>query len=386
MDSQVHFREPGLTHKEDLETGTRGAILGGVTSVFEMPNTTPPTSTPEALGEKLRLAQGRAWCDHAFFIGATAENADHLNELEVLPGCCGVKIFMGSSTGSLLVSDDDSLRHCLKSGHRRMAIHAEDESRLKERKALLGESPHVRLHPFWRDEETAFLATKRILALAREASRPLHILHVTTAQEMELLKANKDIATVEVTPQHLFFAAPDCYDKLGTLAQMNPPIRNAFHREALWQAVSDGTVTVIGTDHAPHTLEEKSKPYPQSPSGLTGVQTLVPLLLNFVNEGRLTLEKMVELVCQNPARLYKAKNKGQIVLGFDADFTVVDLKKKKTIQNSEMATRSGWTPYDGLTVQGWPVMTLIRGSVVMRDGQTVGRPSGQPILFSTVSS
>jgi dihydroorotase len=383
IDSQVHFREPGLTHKEDLQTGTRGAVLGGVTSIFEMPNTTPPTSTPEALEEKFRLAQGRAWCNHAFFIGATAENADHLNELEILPGCCGVKIFMGSSTGTLLVSEDESLRRCLQSGRRRMAIHAEDESRLKERKALLGENPHVRLHPFWRDEETAFLATKRILALARETHRPLHILHVTTAQEMAFLKTQKDIATVEVTPQHLFFAAPDCYDQLGTLAQMNPPIRDASHRAALWKALNDGTVTVIGTDHAPHTLEEKAKPYPQTPSGLTGVQTLVPLLLNFVNEGRLSLEKMVELICRNPARLYNAKNKGQIYVGFDADFTVVDLKKEMTIQNSQIASRSAWTPYDGLNVKGWPVMTVIRGHMVMREGQVLGQPVGKPVLFSS---
>lgn len=383
IDSQVHFREPGLTHKEDLESGTGGAALGGITSVFEMPNTKPPTITAEHLEEKFRVAQGRVWCDVSFFIGATPENIGELSSLELLPGCCAVKIFMGSSTGSLLVEEESNLLQILKSGKRRVAVHAEDEARLRERKNLILEGKSdVRLHPVWRDEMTALTATQRLIRLAREAKRPVHVLHVTTAEEMDFLKNAKDIATVEVTPQHLTLAAPECYERLGTKAQMNPPIREARHREALWKALAEGIVDVIGSDHAPHTLEEKARPYPESPSGMTGVQTLLPVMLDHVNAGRLSLERLVELVCRNPARLYNAVGKGEIRVGFDADFTLIDLKQKRTITNSWIASRSAWTPFDGYEVQGWPKATIVRGHMVMREDELLGVPVGKPVKFT----
>lgn len=381
IDSQVHFREPGLTHKEDLESGTRGAVLGGVTAVYEMPNTNPSTLTKADLDDKLARAKGRTWCDHAFFMGAAAENADYLGELEKLPGCVGVKIFMGSSTGSLLVWDDETLTRCLSHGHRRVAIHAEDEVRLKERKAVLGEHPSVGQHHIWRDEETAILATKRILAIARKTKRPVHVLHITTAEETQILADAKDIATFEITPQHLYFAAPDCYERLGTYAQMNPPIREARHREGLWKAINSGAATVIGTDHAPHTKEEKQKPYPQSPSGMTGVQTMVPVMLNFVNQQKLSLERLVELICRNPARIYGAQKRGSISFGNLANFTIVDMNREQTVTHSMIASKSGWTPYDGVKFKGWPIATIVRGNTVMRDGQTVGSPLGIPVSF-----
>lgn len=381
IDEQVHFREPGPTHKEDLETGTRGAVLGGIVAVFEMPNTDPSTTTVEAINDKIARATGRAWSDFAFYVGASPENADELGMLERLPGCCGVKMFMGSSTGSLLVADDENVARVLRSGSRRVTVHSEDDMRLQERAAMVAGGADVSMHPEWRDVETAVRSTRRLLALARAAHRRVHVLHVSTAEEMDILAQHKDIATVEVLPQHLTLAAPECYEKLGTLAQMNPPIREARHRDALWKALNDGVVDCIGSDHAPHTLEEKARPYPRSPSGLTGVQTTVPLMLNHVAEGRLTLQRLVDLMSAGPARIFGIAGKGRVALGYDGDFTVVDLKAKRTITNDWIASRAGWTAFDGMNVTGWPKATIIRGRIVMRDDELVARHIGAPVRF-----
>ncbi len=382
IDTQVHLREPGLEHKEDFATGTAAAALGGVTAVFDMPNTKPSTIAAEDLADKRRRARGRAWCDMAFFIGAAAGNAEQLAELERLPGCAGVKLFMGSSTGDLLVADEEDILRVLTNGRRRMAVHAEDEARLRARFALVKDGADPAMHPLWRDVETAVSATQRLMRLARAAGRRVHVLHVTTAEEIPILAANRDIATVEATPQHLTLTAPDCYQRLGTLAQMNPPIREARHREALWQAVGQGLIDCIGSDHAPHTREEKAKPYPQSPSGMPGVQTLLPLLLDHVNAGRLTLERLVDLTSAGPARLYGIAGKGRIAVGYDADLTLVDLKARRAIRDSWIASRCGWTPFDGMTVTGWPIATIVRGQVVMRDDQLIGRPVGDLVRFT----
>jgi len=381
IDSQVHFREPGLEHKEDLETGTRGAVMGGVTAIFEMPNTSPNTDTAEALADKVSRATGRAWCDFAFFVGATNENAAVLKDLERLPGCSGVKVFMGSSTGSLLVADDEKLRDVLAGGSRRVAIHAEDEARLEARKALLDPAAGPAQHPHLRDVESAVLATRRILALARETDRRIHVLHISTAEELPILAAHKDVATVEATPQHLTLSAPECYERLGAFGQMNPPIRDSRHREALWQAIAAGVVDVVGSDHAPHTREEKERPYPGSPSGMPGVQTLVPLMLDHVNAGRLSLERFVDLTSAGPNRVFGIANKGRIAVGYDADITVVDLKAERTITNDWIETKSEWTPFDGMTVTGWPVATIIRGETVMREDALLSDPKGRPVRF-----
>ncbi len=382
IDSQVHFREPGLEHKENLATGTAGAALGGVTAIFEMPNTTPNTLDGADLADKLARAKGRAWCDHALFIGAAEENADKLGELELLPGCAGVKVFMGSSTGSLLVSDDDTLREVLRHGRRRVAIHSEDEARLRERLALVKDGADVAMHPEWRDAETAIRATTRLMRLVRETGRRVHVLHVTTAEEIDILAANKDLATVEITPQHLTLVAPDCYQRLGSLAQMNPPVRDNRHLEGLWRGVEQGIADCIGSDHEPHTLEEKARPYPKSPSGMTGVQTLVPIMLDHVNAGRLSLERFVDLTSAGPARIYNVAAKGRIAVGYDADLTVVDLKAQRTISNGWIASRCGWTPFDGMAVTGWPKMTIIRGRTVMREDELVGAAQGAPVRFA----
>ncbi|MGQ0483964.1 MAG: dihydroorotase [Hyphomicrobiales bacterium] len=380
IDTQVHLREPGAEHKEDLATGGRAAVMGGVTAVFEMPNTRPLTVTAEALADKLRRAKGRMYCDFAFFVGGTRDNAAQLGELERLPGSAGVKVFMGSSTGDLLVEDDGGVAQILKHISRRAAFHSEDEYRLRARRHEQREGDPSS-HPVWRDAEAARLSTERLLRLARQAGKRIHVLHVSTAEEMPLLAASKDIATVEVTPQHLTLSAED-YGRLGTLLQMNPPVREAAHREALWRALQSGIVDVLGSDHAPHTLEEKARPYPQSPSGMPGVQTLVPVMLDWVAKGRLSIERFVDLTSHGPARIFGIAAKGRLAEGYDADLTVVDLARRREITDQWIESRCRWTPYRGMKVAGWPVGALVRGRRVMWEGQIIGEAQGRPVRFT----
>lgn len=380
MDTQVHFREPGLEQKEDLETGSRSAVMGGVTAVFEMPNTNPLTIDEATFTDKVKRGHHRMHCDYAFFIGGTRENVQDLPELERAPGCAGVKVFIGSSTGALLVEDDDSLRKIFQVIKRRAAFHAEDEYRLNERKGLRVEGD-ARSHPVWRDETAALVATQRLVNLARETGKRIHVLHISTKEEIDYLRDHKDVASCEATPHHLTMAAPECYERLGTLAQMNPPVRDASHRAGIWKGIEQGIIDVLGSDHAPHTLEEKQKVYPASPSGMTGVQTLVPLMLDHVNAGRLSLQRFVDLTSAGPARLYNMAMKGRIAAGYDADFTVVDLKRSETITNKWVASKAGWTPYDGVTVKGWPVGTFVRGKQVMWQGELVTPSQGETVKF-----
>jgi dihydroorotase len=383
IDTQVHFRDPGMTHKEDLGTGTLAAIAGGVTTVFEMPNTHPLTTTPQALQDKLDKAATHAWCHYAFYLGGTADNAMPLAQWENLPGVCGIKIFMGASTGNLLVTEDEHIEAILRHGRRLVAIHAEDEAIMTHnKKTILGNSDDVTLHPAWRSEESCLNATRRLLALAEKTGRKVHLLHITTAQELDLLAQHRHIATVEVLANHLTLAAPECYQQLGTLAQQNPPIREAHHQQALWAAINSGLVDILATDHAPHTLEEKAKPYPNSPSGMPGVQTLVPIMLNHVAQGRLSLARFVDLTAHGPARVHQLVGKGRIAQGYDADFTLVDLNARHTITHAQQHSRSGWTPFDGMSVTGWPVMTMLMGQVAMEDDAIVApHPQGQCVRF-----
>jgi dihydroorotase len=380
IDSQVHFREPGLEWKEDLQTGGRAAVLGGVTAVFEMPNTEPTTTDPDALADKLARARGRMDCDHAFYMGGTHENAAFLGELERLPGCCGIKVFMGASTGTLLVADDEGVEAVLRSINRRAAFHSEDEYRLAERRPLARTGDWTS-HPEVRDAESAIRSTERLVGLARKVGKRIHVLHVTTAEEIAFLAQHKDVASVEVTPQHLTLEGPEAYERLKGLAQMNPPIRDAHHRAGLWRGVAMGVADVLGSDHAPHTLEEKARPYPASPSGMPGVQTLVPVMLNHVAEGRLTLERFIDLTSHGQQRVFGIAGKGRLAEGYEADLTIVDLKARRTLRHADMATRSGWTPFDGLEVTGWPMATIIRGRVVMRDDEVIAPALGEPVRF-----
>jgi len=380
IDSHVHFREPGLTHKEDLESGSLGAVLGGVTTVFDMPNTDPTTTSAQAIADKVKRAHHRMHCDFAFYVGATRENTKDLGELEMLPGVCGVKVFMGSSTGSLLIEDDAGVRDVLKNIRRRAAFHSEDEYRLRERMHLCVEDD-ARSHPLWRDAQAALMCTQRLIRLARETGRRVHVLHVTTKEEAEFLAAHKDVATAEATPAHLTLEAPGCYDRLGTFAQLNPPIRDGMHRAGLWRGLAQGVIDSIGSDHSPHTREEKSHPYPKTHSGMPGVQTLVPLMLDHVNAGRLSLLRFVDLTSAGPARVYGIAAKGRIAVGYDADVTAVDLKRRQTITKDWIASRAGWTPYDGVTVTGWPTGTIIRGRKVMWEGRLAMSGCGERVRF-----
>ncbi len=382
IDSQVHFRWPGGGHKEDIGSGSRAAALGGITTFLEMPNTNPPTTNHQALHDKLAFAEQNSVTNYGFFMGATGDNLEDLKELQGHPGACGIKIFLGSSTGDLLLYEPAKLRAILENTWVAISCHSEDEELLQKRRHLRDTGQTAHAHLEWRNEETAFSCTRKLLHLARECGRKVHVLHITSKAEIEFLAGMKDFCTVEVTPQHLTLEAPDCYDRLGTFAQMNPPIRGGEHRRALWQAVRDGTVDVIGSDHAPHTREEKERGYPHSPSGMPGVQTLLPLLLDAVNRGDLELARLVELVCTGPAKLFRLEGKGAIRPGFHADLTVVDMERNHTITDAEQASRVGWTPFAGHKVQGMPVMTVVNGVVVMEDGQLTGVRSGRAIQVS----
>ncbi|MGD0561490.1 MAG: dihydroorotase [Roseiarcus sp.] len=380
IDSQVHFREPGLTHKEDLETGSRAAVLGGVTAVFEMPNTDPPTTSAAALADKVARATGRMHCDFAFWVGGTQDNIADIPDMERLPGAAGIKVFMGSSTGKLLVPDDAGVLAILKATRRRAAFHSEDEARLAERKGLrVPGDPSS--HPVWRDEIAALRCTERLIRLARQARAQVHVLHISTREEIPLLQSAKDVASCEATPHHLTLSADD-YARLGTKLQMNPPVRGPEHREGIWRGLAQGVIDVLGSDHAPHTLEEKARPYPESPSGMTGVQTLVPIMLDHVAAGRLTLQRFVDLTSAGPARIFGVAGKGRIAAGYDADFTIVDLKRRETIRDSWIASRCGWTPYDGREVVGWPVGTMVRGRRMMWEGELTTPAQGAAVRFA----
>jgi dihydroorotase len=379
IDTQVHFREPGAEYKEDLETGSRAAVLGGVTAVFEMPNTKPLTTGEPELADKVARAHHRMHCDFAFWVGGTHENTKDIAELERLPGAAGIKVFMGSSTGFLLVEDDEGVANILSNTRRRAAFHSEDEYRLRERVELRVENDPSS-HPIWRDEITALQCTQRLARIAREKGARIHVLHVSTGEEIDFLKDYKDCASIEITPHHLTLSAED-YHRIGTKAQMNPPVRDARHRDHLWFGVAQGIADILGSDHAPHTLEEKAKPYPASPSGMPGVQTLVPLMLDHVHAGRLTLQRFVDMTSAGPARLFGIACKGRIAVGYDADLTIVDLKRRETITDKWIASRCGWTPYDGKEVTGWPIGTIIRGKRVMWNGEIATPSQGEAVRF-----
>ncbi len=380
IDTQTHFREPGSTDTEDLNSGSRAAIAGGITAVFEMPNTNPPTSTKKEFQRKLDLAKNRMYCSYAFYFGATADNANELADLKNLEGCCGIKLFAGSSTGNLLVADEKDIEIVFQNSSKVVAVHSEDEAILNINKKLI-KNGDVHSHPIWRSEECAISSTRRIVRIAERYNKKAHILHITTKQEIDFLSQHKGNITFEITPQHLTIYAPDCYDKLGTYAQMNPPLRDKSHYDRLWYAVKNNFNDTIGSDHAPHLKVNKDKDYPNSPSGMPGVQTLMPVMLNHINDGKLTLEQLINLVCENPVKIFGIKNKGFIKESFDADFTIVDLNKVIEIKNEKIESKCGWSPFNGYKLKGTPVATIINGEIKMKDGVILGEPTGKAIEF-----
>ena len=379
MDTQVHFREPGSVDAEDLHSGSRAAIIGGITSVFEMPNTNPPTTNFEEFQKKINIGK-RMYCNHAFYFGATAENYEILEKLKNLEGCCGIKLFAGSSTGNLLVDKEEDIEKVFKYASKVVAVHSEDEEILKLRKKLI-QKGDVKTHPVWRNEEVAISSTRKIVKIAKRLNKKAHILHVTTKDEVDFLSQNKGNITFEITPQHLTMYAPDCYDKLGSYAQMNPPIRDKSHYDRLWYAIRNDYNDTIGSDHAPHLKINKEKQYPDSPSGMPGVQTILPVMLNHMNDGKIKLNQIVKFLCENPVKIFGIKNKGYIKKDFDADFTIVDLNKVIEIKNENIESKCGWSPFDGYKFKGTPIYTIIAGDIKMQDGKIIGEPTGKPLSF-----
>ncbi len=381
IDTQTHFREPGSTDTEDLHSGSRAAIMGGITSVFEMPNTNPPTSNMKEFQRKLDLAKNRMYCNYAFYFGATADNANDLARLKDLDGCCGIKLFAGSSTGNLLVAEEEDIDKVFQNSSKVVAVHSEDEAILNTNKKLI-KNGDVHTHPIWRSVECAISSTRRIVKIAERYNKKAHVLHITTKEEIDFLSQHKGNITFEITPQHLTMYAPDCYNKLGTYAQMNPPIRDKSHYDRLWYAVRNNLNDTIGSDHAPHLKINKDKEYPNSPSGMPGVQTLLPVMLNHVNNGKLTLNQLINLICENPVKIFGIKNKGFIKEGYDADFTIVDMNKIIEIKNENIESKCKWSPFNGDKFKGTPVATIINGEVKMMDGKIVGNPTGEPLKFN----
>jgi dihydroorotase len=374
----VHFREPGNEYKEDLGSGSRAAVRGGVTSFLEMPNTAPPTTTQAALDEKLALAAQKSVANYGFFIGATPDNLEALNT--VTPAC-GIKIFMGSSTGSLLVNRPEDLERIFANGTRLIAVHAEDETRINARRAQFAGRTDPAVHSEIRDNETARLATELALTLSKKYQRRLHILHLSTREEVAMLRAGKPAwVTAEAIPNHLFLNTAD-YARLGTLVQMNPPIRTPADNTALWGGLHDGIIDFIATDHAPHTLEEKKRAYPNTPSGMPGVETSLPLMLTAMHEGRCTLAEIQKWMCSGPAEAYRIPNKGKILEGWDADLTLVDIDHTRPVRNEETFTKVRWSPWNGRELRGWPQYTIVNGEIAFDNGHIREQTRGRRLTY-----
>ncbi|MEG3436381.1 dihydroorotase [Pannus brasiliensis CCIBt3594] len=378
IDPQVHFREPGLEHKEDLNTASRACARGGVTSFLEMPNTKPLTTTQAILNDKLALAARKSLVNYGFFIGATPAN---LPDLLTARPTCGIKIFMGSMHGDLLVSTEEELEPIFANGSRLIAVHAEDHARILERRQLFAGNTDPAIHSEIQDETAALNATKLALKLSKKYQRRLHILHLSTGIEAEYLREDKPSwVSAEVTPQHLLLSTED-YARIGTLAQMNPPLRSPGNQEILWKALLDGVIDCIATDHAPHTLAEKAKGYPNTPSGMPGVETSLPLMLTEAMKGRCSVAQVSNWMSTAPARLYKIKNKGVIAPGYDADLILVDLDNYRPVLREELQTKCGWSPFEGWNLTGWPVMTMVNGSIVFQNGQFFPEVRGKALEF-----
>ena len=377
IDDQVHFREPGLTHKEDLASASRACAKGGVTTFLEMPNTIPAATTQERLEEKLALASRKSIVNYGFYIGATPEN---LSELVAANRTPGIKIFLGSSTGDLLVDDQDALERIFAETTLPITAHCEDEATIRSNAQQLGPSTNVADHSRIRDVAAAVVATRRALDLAHRHDHRFHVLHVSTAAEVELLADHRRVITAEACPHHLLFNTDD-YERLGSRVQMNPSIKTAADNEGLWQALREGTIQVIATDHAPHTLEEKAKPYPGSPSGLPAVENSLALMLDQVHHGRITIEQVVRWMCDAPARVWDIVEKGRIAVGYDADLILVDLDRSEEVRDETQWAKCGWTPWHGETLTGWCVRTWVMGRTVFNQGMVDQTPSGEEARF-----
>jgi len=377
IDDQVHFREPGLTHKEDIEHATRACAKGGVTTFFDMPNTTPNTTTQQLLEEKLARAASKSLVNYGFLIGATPQNVEELRHARRTPG---IKVFIGSSTGDLLVDNQDDLERIFGETTLPIAAHCEDEATVRANTERYAGTRNVADHSRIRDHQAAIIATRRAIDLAVRHKHRLHVFHVSTGAETELLTDHQELVTGEVCPHHLFFNVDD-YGRLGTLVQMNPSIKTKADNEQLWQALLDGRIQVIATDHAPHTLEEKRQPYPKSPSGVPAVENSLALMLDQVNQGRCTIEQVVHWMSDAPARVWDIVDKGRIQVGYDADLVLVDMSRTAVVRDEQQATKCGWSPWHGMRLQGWPVRTWVMGHEVFHQGRFDESQPGREAVF-----
>ena len=382
IDTHVHFREPGDEKKETLESGSRAAVLGGMTGVFEMPNTNPIVDNLERLNDKLSRAKNRMHCNYAFYFGATNENSDNLDILKGLDGCCGVKMFVGSSTGDLLVKDSFYIEQVIKNSPRIVSIHSEDEDMLLARKNVIEEG-NVKSHYIWRSVECAVSSTKKLIDFANKHKKKIHILHITTKDEVNYLKDNQsDYVTFETTPNHISLYGPDIYDQIGTFAQINPPIRTKEHLEGIWKGIDENIISIIGSDHSPHTKEQKNQPYPKSPSGMPGTQTIGLIMTDYYLKNKISLKKLVDLLCVNPCKLFGIKDRGEIKQGNIADLTIYNLNKSFTIKDEWIASNCGWTPFNGKELKVSPFGTFVQGNKVVWDQKLVNEAKGQAYAFN----
>jgi dihydroorotase len=386
IDDQVHFREPGLEHKEDLHTGSLACAKGGVTTFLEMPNTRPTTTTPAALEDKLQRAASKCVVNYGFYIGASYDQSagtSNVDVLKVVTRTPGIKIFIGSSTGDLLVDDQEALERIFAETTLPICAHCEDETTVRENIQRYASTTNVADHSRIRDASAAYIATKRAIELSTRHRHPFHVLHVSTRLEAELLRAAPEWVTAEACPHHLFFTVDD-YERLGTLIQMNPSVKSADDVAALWEALHDGRIEVVATDHAPHTLDEKRQPYPKSPSGLPAVENSLALMLDAASRGMCTLEEIAGWMSEAPARVWQVDRKGRIDEGYDADLVLVDLKRRHTIENRNQLTKSGWSPWDGVTLTGQAVRTIVMGQTVFADGRVRNEVRGREATFRGV--
>ena len=372
IDVHVHLREPGLTQKEDVLTGTSAAAAGGVTSVFEMPNTNPATTTLGLLDQKRELLKEKSLVNYGIYMGATSQNMEELRKAENVPG---IKIYMGSSTGDLLLTDEKAISEVMKTG-RKIVIHAEDEELINANSEKLKNEDSPEIHSKIRTDEVEASAITKATALS-ESPEKLHFTHVSSRKGLELIK--KAGSTFDVTPHHLFLTE-DALKTQGNFAKMNPALKSEEDRESLWNAVLEGNRVCIATDHAGHTVEEKSTDYWIAPSGIAGLETMLPLLLNAVNENKISLIQVVKLTSGNPAEIFGVKNKGKIREGFDADLVIVDMEKEKTVANEKLFAKCKWSPFNGWTLKGWPFATIVNGQIAFTEN-SVKKSRGKEVEF-----
>ncbi|RTE54461.1 dihydroorotase [Arenibacter aquaticus] len=375
IDDQVHFREPGLTHKGNIATESRAAVAGGITTYMEQPNTNPQTTTIDALEAKFEVARGASFANYSFLFGGTNDNLEELKKLDK-NACSGVKLFLGSSTGNMLVDNEEVIEKIFRNTEMVISAHCEDEATIRANMAAYkeryGDDIPINCHPMIRSEEACYLSSSRAIALAKKTGARLHVFHVSTGKETQLFRNDIPLEekkiTAEVCIHHLWFSEED-YESKGTLIKWNPAVKTATDREQLWQALLDDRIDVVATDHAPHTIEEKNNPYTAAPSGGPLVQHALPAMLENYHSGKIALERIVEKMCHNPAKLFQIKKRGFIREGYYADLAIVDLQDPWRVTKDNIAYKCGWSPFEGSSFKSRITHTFVNGHLAYENGQ-----------------